>query len=213
MSSGLVPARRVLLVGPPGSGKSTQGSALAERFGGEYISTGVLLRDEVRRGSPIGRQAAADMSAGRLVPDWLITFALERRMSDALRYGFVLDGYPRTLEQAEAFMRSLGRTRLDRVIELDIPDTVTMLRLEHRGRGDDDRRVVRSRLDIYRRETTPMLGFFEVAGLLATIDGARPPEVVASDLARLFVADGQTHAGTSTGLERTMDSPERRVQL
>jgi len=213
MSSGSVPPHRVLLVGPPGSGKSTQGTVLAERLGGEYISTGALLRDEVRRGSPIGRQAAADMSAGRLVPDWLITFALERRMSDALRCGFVLDGYPRTLEQAEAFMRSLGRTRLDRVIELDVPDDVAMLRLEHRGRGDDDRRVACSRLDIYRHETTPMLAFFEVAGLLTTIDGARPPEVVASDLTRLFVDDAQTYPGTSTGLERTIDSPERSVQL
>jgi adenylate kinase len=189
---------RVLLVGPPGSGKSTQAIALAQRVGAAYISTGEMLREEARRGSPIGLRAAADMSAGRLVPDWLIALALERPMSDAMQSGFVLDGYPRTLAQAEVFTRSLGRSPLDRVIELDVPDDVVMLRLERRLRGDDDHDVVRSRLRIYRRETEPMLAYFASRGILATVDGTRVPEAVASDLSRMF---------------GTIDSPGNRTTL
>jgi adenylate kinase len=177
---------RVLLVGPPGAGKSTQGIALAERLGAAYVSTGALLREEVRRGSPIGQHAASDMRAGRLVPDWIITFALERSLSEAVRSGFVLDGYPRTLDQAETFARSLGGTRLDRVIELDVPDDVAMLRLARRLRGDDDAHTARVRLETYRKETGPMIEYFASAGLLTTVDGTGPPEAVATALYQLM---------------------------
>ena len=200
--------RRLLLVGPPGAGKSSQGMRLAERLGVSRISTGDLLREEVRRESPAGRQAAEYISAGRLVPDWLVFFAVELYLSDALEVGFVLDGYPRTLEQAERFMRLLGRTPLDHVIELATPDEITIGRLTARAicdgcgwvdrdassaqctrcdgamqrRTDDNEQVVRSRLETYRRQTEPMLDFFRDAGLLATIDGNRPQDVVTSDL-------------------------------
>lgn len=180
---------RVLLVGPPGAGKSTQGIALANRLGATYVSTGALLREEVRRASPIGQHAAADMRAGRLVPDWLITFALERSLSDAMRSGFVLDGYPRTVEQAETFSRSLGGIRLDRVIELDVPDDVAMLRVARRFRGDDDARAARVRLATYRSETRPMIEYYDAAGLLITVDGTGPPEAVATALYQLIGAE------------------------
>jgi len=180
---------RVLLVGPPGAGKSTQGIALADRSGAAYVSTGALLREEVRRGSPIGQHAAADMRAGRLVPDWLITFALERTLSDAMRTGFVLDGYPRTVEQAETFSRSLGGIRLDRVIELDVPDHVALLRVARRFRDDDDARTARARLETYRSETRPMIDYFGATGLLMTVDGTGPPEVVATALYELITAE------------------------
>jgi adenylate kinase len=175
----------VLLVGPPGSGKSTQGPILAERLDVTYVSSGAVLREEVRCDSRIGQHAADYMNMGRLVPDWLILYALELRLSDAMRSGFVLDGYPRTLEQAETFTRSLGRTRLDRVIELAVPDDELRRRLTHRLRDDDDDQVVESRLRIYRRETSPMLEFFASAGLLSQVDGSRSPEIVTADLVRL----------------------------
>jgi adenylate kinase len=177
---------RVLLVGPPGAGKSTQGIALAERLGAAYLSTGELLREEVQRGSPLGQHAAADMRAGRLVPDWLISFALERSLSDAMRSGFVLDGYPRTLDQARTFARLLGGTRLDGVIELDVPDDVAMFRLARRLRGDDDARTACVRLETYRSETGPMIEYFAATGLVTTLDGTGPPEAVAMALYQLI---------------------------
>ena len=211
------PARsacHVLLVGPPGSGKSSQGVSLASRLDVSHISTGALLRDEVRRGSPVGRQAADYMRAGSLVPDWLVVYALELCLSDALAAGFVLDGYPRTLEQTEHFMRSIGGAELDRVIELATPDDVVVARLmaravcDHCGqlgdtaqgttcrecdgtmqrRIDDDEPVIRCRLATYHAQTQPMLGFFRDAGLLATIDGDRSRDVVAADVFRLVSA-------------------------
>ena len=181
-------ARGVLLVGPPGSGKSTQGPILAERLDVAYVSSGAVLREEVRRDSRIGQHAADYVNMGRLVPDWLILYALELRLSEAMRSGFVLDGYPRTLDQAETFTRSLGRTRLDRVIELVVPDDELRRRLTQRLRDDDDEQVVESRLRIYRRETGPMLEFFASAGLLSQVDGSRSPEIVTADLVRLVDA-------------------------
>lgn len=182
------PQRRtwaVLLVGPPGAGKSTQGVILAKRLGVAYVSSGAVLREEVRRQSRIGQRAADYMNMGRLVPDWLMLYALEVRLGDALRRGFVLDGYPRTLEQAETFMRSLGFTRLDRVIELVVPDDELRRRLTQRLRDDDDDQVVESRLRIYRRETRPMLELFASTGLLTQVDGTQSPENVTTDLLQL----------------------------
>jgi adenylate kinase len=177
--------RRVLLVGPPGAGKSTQGVILAKRLGVAYVSSGAVLREEVRRESRIGRRAADYMNMGRLLPDWLMVYALERRLGDTLRSGFVLDGYPRTLQQAETFMRSPGFTRLDRVIELVVPDDELRRRLTRRLRDDDDDQVVESRLRTYRRETRPMLEFFASTGLLAQVDGTSCPEIVTTDLLNL----------------------------
>ena len=176
---------RMLLVGPPGAGKSSQGPLVAERLDVPYISTGALLRAEVQSESRIGQRVADYMNMGRLVPEWLMTYALERRLSDATRSGFVLDGYPRTLEQAERFTESLDPARLDGVIELVVPDDVALLRLAMRRRADDDAQVARSRLDIYREETGPMRDFFASAGLLTPVDGSRPCDAVSSDLLAL----------------------------
>jgi adenylate kinase len=176
----------VLLVGPPGAGKSTQGAMLAERLGVAYVSSGEVLREEVRRKSRIGQRAADYMNMGRLVPDWLMLYALELRLGDALRSGFVLDGYPRTPDQAETFMRALGSTRLDRVIELVVPDDELRRRLTRRLRDDDDDQVVESRLRIYQRETRPMLEFFASTGLLTQVDGTQSPQIVTADLQQLF---------------------------
>lgn len=179
-------ACRLLLAGPPGAGKSTQGRALAERIDVPYLSTGEFLRDEVRRETRIGQHAADCMGMGRLVPDWLMVFALESRLNDATQRGFVLDGYPRTVEQAERFRRSLGRFRLDRVIELAVPEDVAMARVAKRHRTDDDARVARTRFLTYRRETGPMLEYFAAAGLLTTVDGTRSAEAVALALSQLI---------------------------
>jgi adenylate kinase len=187
---------RVLLVGPPGAGKSTQGKRLAVELGVPHVSTGDLLRAEVRRNSPVGREAIKYMRAGELLPDWLLLFALERPLSRAFEVGAIFDGYPRTVEQAKRFMRSLGIGSLDRVIELAASDETVVARLAKRTpsppggavdeRDDDDEHTVRIRLAVYRAQTQPMLDFFRAAGLLVTIDGTRPPDEVAAELKRLL---------------------------
>jgi len=188
---------RVLLIGPPGAGKSTQGKRLAAELGVPHVSTGDLLRAEVRRNSPVGREAIKYMRAGELLPDWLLLFALERPLSRAFEVGAIFDGYPRTLEQAKRFMRSLGIASLDRVIELAASDETVVGRLAKRTppprgggvvdeRDDDDEHTVRIRLAVYRAQTQPMLDFFRAAGLLVTIDGTRPPDEVAAELNRLL---------------------------
>ena len=200
--------RRLVLVGPPGAGKSSQGTRLASRLRVGHVSTGQLLREEVRRASPLGIRAREQMSAGGLVPDWLVLSVLEHHLGNALEDGFVLDGYPRTLEQGQRFLRSLGRERIDNVIELAVPDDVAVNRLTERHvcgrcgytaaesasarcnrcegdmtrRIDDDEPVVRAPLATYRSQTEPMLRFFRDAGLLTSIDGNRSPDAVAADL-------------------------------
>lgn len=188
--------RRVLLVGPPGAGKTSQGTLLASQLGVPHLSTGTLLRDEVRRGTPVGRRANEYMRAGALVPDGLVQHVLERRLGDAVENGVVLDGYPRTLEQAQRFVRSLGDASLDLVIELAVSDDVVVTRLAGRSSGnenkldrrsDDDEHVVRARLLTHAEQTSPMLDYFAKAGILVTIDGDRPEHDIAADLVQLVV--------------------------
>jgi adenylate kinase len=192
---------RVLLVGPPGAGKTTQGKRLAAELGVPHVSTGELLRDEVRRRSAIGREAGKYMRAGELLPEWLVQLALEQPLSRAFEVGAVFDGYPRTLDQAERFMRSLGLAPLHRVIELATSDDAVIERLakrtpsyprggdggsgDARDRDDDDENTVRIRLSAYHAQTEPMLDFFGSAGLLVKVDGDAPPDVVAANLRRI----------------------------
>lgn len=201
-------SRRLVIVGPPGAGKSSQGVGVAARLGVAHLSTGEILRAEVRRGSPLGRQAREYIEGGGLVPDQLVLDLVEQNLSgNAHADGFVLDGFPRTLAQAQLFTRALGRP-LDRVIELATPDDVVIGRLANRvecsqcggtvrdvdtercarcsgpmqRREDDDRQVIRSRLAAYRREAKPMLDFFRDAGLLCCVDGDRSRYDVSADV-------------------------------
>jgi len=224
--------RRLVLVGPPGAGKSSQGMRLAPRCRVAHVSTGELLRDEVRRASPLGQRARDDIAAGHLVPDSLILHLIEHQLAKTLEDGFVLDGYPRTIDQAEQFMRSLGRVRLDRVVELAIPDEVAVQRLTARAvcrqcghmadapmsrcnrcggemtrRSDDDERVVRARLATCRSQTSVMLDFFRDAGLLTTVDGNRPPNIVHADLVHLATnAHGRATRGSRINTHRARSS-------
>jgi adenylate kinase len=193
---------RVLLVGPPGAGKSTQGQVLATAFGVPYLSTGELLRDEARRRTPIGVHAAEYMDAGRLVPDLLARLVIEHRLSGHDDAGFVLDGYPRTRDQARRFIRSRDHAPLGCVVELAVSDAVAMERIATRShsaarrRSDDDETVAVARLAAYREQTEPMLEFFERAGLLVSVDAERAPEVVAADLSRLVHGRPAARGGT-----------------
>jgi len=168
-----------ILFGPPGGGKGTQAAHISERFGIPHVSTGEMLREEAAKGSDLGNEVAPIMAEGRLVPDDLIVRAIERRLSqpDATR-GVLLDGFPRTVPQAEALdamLRRRGR-QLDLVLCLDVPEPVLVERLLGRarqeGRADDNLETIQTRLDVYHRDTAPVLDHYRSAGVrIAEVDG------------------------------------------
>jgi adenylate kinase len=168
-----------ILFGPPGGGKGTQATHICERFGITHVSTGEMLREEASRGSDLGNEVAPIMAEGRLVPDELIVRVIEKRLSaaDAAR-GVLLDGFPRTVPQAAALDAMLGRrgSRVDLVLCLDVPEPVLIERLLGRarqeGRADDNLETIQTRLDVYHRDTAPVLDHYREAGVrIATVDG------------------------------------------
>jgi adenylate kinase len=175
-----------ILFGPPGGGKGTQAEHIAARLGVPHVSTGDMLRDEAAKGTPLGNEVAPIMAAGNLVPDELVVRVIEARLAapDASR-GAILDGFPRTVPQAEALdamLRRRGR-QVDLVLCLDVPEPVLVERLLGRareeGRDDDNLDTIGTRLEVYRRETTPVLDHYRRAGVrVETVDGDAPIDEV-----------------------------------
>jgi adenylate kinase len=169
---------RLVLLGPPGSGKGTQAARLKEKLQVPHISTGDLLRAEVAAGTPLGLQAKEVMARGELVSDDILLGMLKSRLSqpDAAK-GFILDGYPRNLAQADALTRLLAEIEqpLDAVVQLDVATELLVERIAGRakaeGREDDNPESVRKRLQIYNDSTAPVIGFYEQRGTLARVDG------------------------------------------
>ncbi len=186
---------RLIFLGPPGSGKGTQAKLLAERLGVPAISTGDMLRDAVRRGTPLGRRAQAIMEAGELVPDDLVIGLVQERtaLPDA-RNGFLLDGFPRTIEQAKALDRILegNAASVDGVINLLVPEGTLVERLLGRaaleGRSDDRRETVAERLRVYREKTAPLVEHYRNLGVLYDVDGSGSVEEVAGRIDRALVS-------------------------
>jgi adenylate kinase len=180
---------RVLLIGPPASGKGTQGRRLAARFGVSYLSSGDLLRAQVASGTRLGRQLEASLARGDLVPDDVILQVLEAPLAAALAGdGYVLDGFPRTVDQAVALENTLtaGGGRPQVAVWFDVADDELARRIRRRaeleGRSDDDAAVARHRLTVYRRETEPLLDYYRDRAMLLRIDAGRPVDAVAADL-------------------------------
>ncbi|AYF75684.1 adenylate kinase [Nocardia yunnanensis] len=174
---------RSAIVGPNGSGKGTQATLLVRHFGIAHISTGELLRAAVAAGTPLGRAVAPLVASGALVPDELVLRILGERLAETdTAAGFLLDGYPRSLAQAEALDTLLAATGrdLDRVIELSVPDEVILRRCAERfaieHRPDDDPEVVRSRLTLYRTNIPPILERYR--DRLVTVDGTGEVETI-----------------------------------
>lgn len=171
-----MPGQRVVLIGPPGSGKSTVGQALATKMGVPFISAGDVLREHVAHGTDLGRQAQPYLDRGQIAPNYLVASAVDQRLGapDAAR-GFVLDGYPRTRGQADLFDKSHGA---DRVIHLDIDEQESLRRITKRaktsGRSDDNARVLADRWRVYRSETEPVIGRYANKNLVQRVDGRRP---------------------------------------
>ena len=172
-------APAIALLGPPGSGKGTQAERLRDELGYTWLSTGDLLREARANGTEVGRRAADYMDRGDLVPDDVIVDVVEDALAKAGDRPVLLDGFPRSVPQAEA----LGRD-LDAVILIDVPDEVVMERIAGRqdGRADDKPETVRERLRVYHHETEPLIGHYEQQGKLRRVDGAQEPDAVHDDV-------------------------------
>jgi len=169
---------RLVLLGAPGSGKGTQAARLKETLDVPHISTGDMLRAAVKAGTPVGLQAKAVMEAGQLVSDDIILGIIKERLAepDAAK-GFILDGFPRNVKQAEALTALLAEIGqpLQAVVKLEVPFDVIIercrIRFEQEHRKDDNPEVVRDRLKVYAEQTAPVADFYAGLGQLQTIDG------------------------------------------
>lgn len=190
---------RLILLGPPGAGKGTQAARLVARHGIVQLSTGDMLREAVKNGTPIGLKAKAVMDAGGLVSDDIVIGIVADRIDqpDAAR-GFILDGFPRTVAQAEALddmLREKG-LKLDAVIELKVDQSKLVERIMRRAtetaargepvRKDDDPEVFKTRLEAYNRDTAVVAPYYAERGMLATIDGMRPIDEVTEAIASVL---------------------------
>jgi adenylate kinase len=180
---------RLVLLGPPGSGKGTQAVGLAEALGVPAISTGAIFRDNLARHTELGKAAGEYMSAGQLVPDEITNAMVADRLSQPdVADGFILDGYPRNLEQVaelDAMLAERG-IELDLALELTLDHGLVVERLLGRakieGRADDTEPVIRERLAVYTQSTAPITGVYAARGTLASVDGDGTVEDVAARL-------------------------------
>ncbi|OBI36523.1 adenylate kinase [Mycobacterium colombiense] len=162
---------RVVLLGPPGAGKGTQAQKLSEKLGIPQISTGELFRSNIENGTKLGLEAKRYLDAGDLVPSELTNQLVDDRLNDPdAANGFILDGYPRSIEQAKALHEMLGRrnTDIDAVLEFRVSEDELLQRLKGRGRADDTEDVILNRMKIYRDETAPLLDYY--SHQLKTVD-------------------------------------------
>lgn len=186
---------RLILLGPPGAGKGTQAQRLVEKHGIVQLSTGDMLRAAVAAGSPVGLRAKSIMEAGQLVPDEVVVAIIADRIDQPdARKGFVLDGFPRTVPQAEALDKLLADRglKLDAVIELKVDEGILIKRIETRVaemtargekvRADDNPEVLKGRLDAYRAQTAPLAGYYDAKGMLRSVDGMAPVDQVTAAL-------------------------------
>ncbi len=187
---------RLILLGPPGAGKGTQAKILIDAYGIPQLSTGDILRSAIAARTPMGLAAKEIMDRGDLVPDEVVNGIISERLdAEDVKAGFILDGFPRTIPQAEALDQMLEEKgmQIDGVIEITADPDVLVNRIVNRAResaatsgarADDNPEVVRKRLDVYRELTEPLVGYYREHGLVKTVDGMQPVEEVTASIRR-----------------------------
>lgn len=174
-----------IFLGPPGAGKGTQASLLADRWQVPHISTGDILRAAIVDKTSLGRRAQTYVEAGELVPDTLIMALIRNRFGELdMKQGWILDGFPRTLAQAQALdeLLTIVRQPHPQAIYFEVSTENLVTRMLGRGRQDDTEATIRRRLEIYQADTTPLIDFYEKRECLIKIDGNRSPDAVTQTL-------------------------------
>ncbi|MCB9994025.1 MAG: adenylate kinase [Hyphomicrobiaceae bacterium] len=188
---------RLILLGPPGAGKGTQAKILMERYAIPQLSTGDILRGAIAAQTVLGMQAKEVMDRGDLVSDDIVCAIVSERIDEAdTANGFILDGFPRTIGQAEALDRMLEEKgiALDGVVEIKVDAEALIDRIKTRAaesgqvRADDNEEVLRNRLDVYRAQTAPLVDFYENKGLLKSVDGMASIEEVSAAIERVLAS-------------------------
>ncbi|MFU8811430.1 MAG: adenylate kinase [Balneolaceae bacterium] len=188
-STAQVTQKNLVLFGPPGAGKSTQAGFIVDHYGLEKLESGAIFRQNISDETPLGLRVQQFVNAGELVPDSLVNRIILGELSDdRYRNGFVIDGFPRTIPQAEALQTflTIRRMDLDAVVHLEVPEEELQRRILGRDddRDDDDLETFRARMETYRNETKPLLDFYEERDLLITVDGTGTPEEVSQRILR-----------------------------
>jgi adenylate kinase len=179
--------QRLLFLGPPGAGKGTQAQRLAETQELLHLSTGDLLRAEVAAGSELGKEAEAVMARGELVSDALV-LAIVRSRLQGHSGGWLLDGFPRNVAQADALAQLLDELgqQIELVVLMELDDAVLVQRLLSRGRADDNEDVIRHRLEVYRQQTEPLIAYYRERNLLAPVEAAGTVDEIGERIAALL---------------------------
>ncbi|MCB0326433.1 MAG: adenylate kinase [Bdellovibrionales bacterium] len=181
----------LILLGPPGAGKGTQAEKIASFFSLTHISTGELFRQEVSKKTSLGMQAKGFMDRGELVPDEIVLAMIQSVISES-QNGFLLDGFPRNVEQAKALGTMLGsqNLRIDHVLSLEVPEDVIVERMVSRGRSDDHPDTIKNRLSVYREQTQPVKEFYAEQGLVHEVNGSQKVDTVFDSICQLLPKGG-----------------------
>ena len=175
--------KHLLFLGPPGAGKGTQASLISESNNYLHLSTGELLRNEVDNNTTLGIQVKEIMNSGKLVDDELVLEIVKQNLV-LCKQGWILDGYPRNISQADSLTKVLDELNqsLEKVFYLNLDEEILVKRLINRGRADDNEKIIRTRLDIYKETTQPLIAYYKKLNVLENIDGDRDLQTISDDI-------------------------------